>query len=109
MLLADLGAEVEFAGDGREGTGRFRASPAGYYDLILMDIQMPVMDGYAAARLIRAMPRGDAASIPIVAMTADAFVEDIAAAWEAGMNGHLAKPLDITVMKREISKLLTSE
>ena len=109
MLLADLGAEVECAGDGREGTGRFRASPAGYYDLILMDIQMPVMDGYAAARLIRAMPRGDAASIPIVAMTADAFVEDIAAAWEAGMNGHLAKPLDITVMKREISKLLTSE
>lgn len=67
---------------------------------------MPVMDGYTAARQIRGKTRADAREIPILAMTADAFAEDIQAAREAGMNGHLAKPLDMAAMKREISKYL---
>lgn len=75
--------------------GMFAASFTGYYDLIFMDIQMPHMDGYQATRRIRAMERSDAASIPIVAMTANAFTEDIKLALEAGMNQHMAKPIDI--------------
>lgn len=105
-LLGDLGAQVEIAGDGRQGVEAFVRSQRGYYDLILMDIQMPVMDGYTAARRIRGQTRADAAAIPILAMTADAFAEDIQAAREAGMNGHLAKPLDTAAIKREIIKYL---
>lgn len=101
-LLSDAGAAVECAPDGAQGVEKFERSPAGYYDLILMDIQMPVMDGYTATRKIRALAREDAPTVPILAMTADAFTEDIMAACEAGMNGHLAKPLDISLMKREI-------
>lgn len=105
-LLCGLGASVECAGNGREGVEAFRRSPAGYYDLILMDIRMPVMDGHAAARAIRALDREDARAVPILAMTADAFAEDIRAAEEAGMDGHLAKPLDSAAMKREILRRL---
>lgn len=105
-LLGGMGAQVEIAGDGRQGVDAFVRSQPGYYDLILMDIQMPVMDGYTAARQIRGKTRADAREIPILAMTADAFAEDIQAAREAGMNGHLAKPLDMAAMKREISKYL---
>ena len=106
-LLSDEGATVEWAGDGAQGAEKFLHSPEGYYDLILMDIQMPVMNGYDAARKIRAMNRPDAAAVPIVAMTADAFAEDVARAMEAGMNSHLAKPLDIAQLKREINRVLT--
>ncbi|MFQ9872312.1 MAG: response regulator [Oscillospiraceae bacterium] len=105
-LLGGMGAQVEITGDGRQGVDAFVRSQPGYYDLILMDIQMPVMDGYTAARQIRGKTRADAREIPILAMTADAFAEDIQAAREAGMNGHLAKPLDMAAMKREISKYL---
>lgn len=105
-LLSDVGAVVETACDGAESIQCFSQSPLHYYDLILMDIQMPVMDGYAATRAIRALPREDAASIPILAMTADVFQEDVTAAKEAGMNGHLAKPLDILAIKREINRFL---
>ena len=94
-FLQNTGAHVETAMDGREAVEMFAASFTGYYDLIFMDIQMPHMDGYQATRRIRAMERSDAASIPIVAMTANAFTEDIKLALEAGMNQHMAKPIDI--------------
>lgn len=102
-LLTDQGAAVEIAHDGREAVQMFEQSPKGYYDLILMDIQMPVMNGYDAARAVRASGREDS-QIPIFAMTADAFAEDIAAAKEAGMNSHVAKPLNVSAMLREIEK-----
>ena len=81
-------------------------SPAHGYDLILMDIQMPVMNGYMAARKIRGLDREDACSVPILAMTADAFAEDIFAAKEAGMDGHIAKPLDMADLKLKISRFI---
>lgn len=74
--------------------------------MILMDIQMPVMDGYEATRAIRALPREDAKMVPIIAMTADAFVEDIQNSAAAGMNGHMAKPLDFETLACEISRFL---
>ena len=94
-LLQNTRAHVETAADGREAVEMFAASFTGYYDLIFMDIQMPLMDGYQATRRIRAMNRPDAATIPIVAMTANAFTEDIKLAMDAGMNQHMAKPIDI--------------
>lgn len=105
-LLGAAGAGVETACDGKKGCEKFAASPEGCYDLILMDIQMPVMNGYEAARTIRAMKRRDAAA-PILAMTADAFAKDIRAAQEAGMNGHLSKPLDIADMMQKLRGILT--
>ena len=94
-ILEQTGAYVETANNGKQGCERFQASQEGQFDLILMDIQMPVMDGYTAARTIRALPRGDAGTVPIIAMTADAFAEDVAAARQAGMDGHIAKPIDV--------------
>ena len=92
-LLSMTGMEVDCAGDGREAVQMF-AEKGDCYDLILMDVQMPVMDGYEATRVIRASGHPRAGSIPILAMTADAFHEDVVKAREAGMNGHLAKPID---------------
>lgn len=105
-LLKKMGAEVDAAGDGAAGVARFFQSAEGYYDLILMDVQMPVMNGYEATRRIRALPRQDAASIPIIAMTADAFAEDVEAAKQAGMNSHLPKPFDLISLNKEIRKFL---
>lgn len=105
-LLSATGAIIEYACNGEEGLLKFKGAPERYYDLILMDIQMPVMDGYTATRKIRELSRADAVSTPILAMTADAFSEDIKAAKNAGMNGHLAKPLDLSTMNREISKFI---
>lgn len=105
-LLSGIGAEVEVACNGLECLEYFEQSAPGYFDLILMDVHMPVMNGYESTKRIRSMDRPDAASIPIIAMTADAFSEDIAAAKEAGMNSHLAKPLDIPAMMREIHRIL---
>lgn len=105
-LLSDIGAEIDTAFDGKQGVETFVRSEPGHYDMILMDIQMPVMDGYTAARAIRALDRKDARTVSILAMTADAFAEDIHAAMDAGMNGHLAKPLDGATLKREIGKYL---
>ncbi len=93
-LLSVTGANVQVADDGAQAVELFAASPEGYFDLIFMDVQMPVMDGYEATRQIRAMPRQDARDIWIVAMTANAFVEDIRLSQEAGMNEHFSKPLD---------------
>lgn len=105
-LLTAVGAEIQTVNNGLECIEAFEHAPVGHYHLILMDVRMPVMDGYLTTKKIRQLEREDAATIPILAMTADAFAEDIATAFEAGMNGHLSKPLDVAAMKAEISKLL---
>ena len=93
-LLSVTGVQVEVADDGAQAVEKFENSPEGYYDLIFMDIQMPVMDGYEATRRIRGMDRSDAMAVWIVAMTADAFVEDVRQAKESGMNEHISKPVE---------------
>ena len=104
-LLKATRAAVDEAEDGQRAVERFLASTPGYYDLILMDIQMPAMDGYAATRAIRGSGRADAESVKIIAMTANAFAEDIAKARGAGMDGHLAKPIDIQAFMRTLRKI----
>lgn len=94
-LLGMTGVQVEVAGDGAQALEKFRQSPEGYYDIIFMDVQMPVMDGYEATRQIRKLPRQDAGSVWIVAMTANAFMEDVRQARQAGMNEHISKPVDV--------------
>ena len=94
FLLEREGAQVELACNGQQAVTAFERHAPGELDVILMDIMMPVMDGYAATRAIRQLPRPDACTIPILAMTANAFEDDIAAARAAGMNAHLAKPLE---------------
>lgn len=95
-FIKSTGAMVESVSDGRKALERFIEMEEGYYDLIFMDIQMPVMNGYEAAASIRALERADAELIPIIAMTANAFTEDIMASRKAGMNEHITKPLSIT-------------
>ncbi len=85
---------------------KFTDSPENTYDIVLMDVQMPVMDGYEATRAIRALPRADAQTVPIFAMTANTFAEDIARAHEAGMNAHIAKPIDIPKLMQILKKAL---
>ena len=106
MLLDQAGFLIETAENGKIALEMTAASEPGYYDVILMDIQMPVMDGYTAAQAIRALPDKRLAGIPIIAMTANAFQEDIRKAGEAGMNGHIAKPLDIPDMKATLQRVL---
>jgi PAS domain S-box-containing protein len=93
--LSETGVAIEEAENGLQAVEKFSASEEGYYDLVFMDIQMPVMDGYASARQIRALPRDDARWVPIIAMTANAYREDVEAALAAGMNGHIPKPVDM--------------
>jgi signal transduction histidine kinase/ActR/RegA family two-component response regulator len=92
-ILESVGVSVTVAGDGKSGTALFRTAPPGYFDAVLMDIRMPVMDGYEAARQIRSMERTDAA-LPIIAMTADVYESDIQHCIQNGMNAHVAKPID---------------
>lgn len=106
-ILQETGASMESAMDGRQCVDRFRSSAPGFFDLILMDIQMPVMNGYEAAACIRAMNRSDS-SVPILAMSANAYAEDIAAAAAAGMNGYLTKPIDVAGWLATIEKVLPS-
>ncbi len=107
-LIEMLGAAVECAGNGQEALDMFRNSPPGRFDLIFMDIQMPVMDGLAAARAIRELPRFDATQIPIVAMSANAFVEDIRTCIEAGMNDHISKPVSLQGLSDVMAKYLSA-
>lgn len=108
-LLEMNGAYVETAEDGQEAVRQFLKADPGYYDAVLMDIQMPVMDGLEAARQIRACGRTDAESIPIIATTANAFVEDVSAALAAGMNAHVSKPLDIKQLCAILSQFCGSK
>ena len=103
-LLADLGVELEWAEDGRICVDKFGRSSKGYYDAILMDIRMPHMTGYEAATAIRGLDHPDAASVPIIAMSADAFSEDIRHCLACGMNAHIAKPVEITELTRLLKR-----
>ena len=102
-LHADEGVVVTCAANGREAFDTFVERPAGSFDAILMDIMMPVMDGYEAARAIRRSVKADAGSVPLFAMTANAFAEDAQRAHDAGMNGHLTKPIDMEKVKRALA------
>ena len=107
-LIGEIGAMVECAADGRKALRRFAEMPEGYYDMILMDIQMPVMNGFEATRAIRKLPRSDAATIPIIALSANVSAEDMASARESGMNEHLAKPLAIPKLMERMGYWLKS-
>ena len=105
-LLSDVGLELEWAENGQICLDKFRQASAGYYDAILMDIRMPVMNGYEATKAIRALPREDAAAIPIIAMTADAFSEDVQRCLQCGMNAHVAKPIHLEELSRLLERFL---
>ncbi len=105
-VLAMDGAKCELAVNGEEAVEMFLNSEPGYYDMILMDVQMPVMNGYDATRQIRRSSHPEAKTIPIVAMTANTFAEDIRNALNSGMDGHLAKPIDIDNIRELVAKLL---
>lgn len=105
-ILSEAGFIVELAEDGKLCVDKLRQAKEGYYDLILMDIQMPHMNGYDATRIIRTLPDPEKADIPILAMTANAFEEDKREAIHCGMNGHLAKPIDVHELMRELANIL---
>ena len=97
VILTEAGFTVESAPDGTDAVDMVKKSEENYYDAILMDVQMPIMNGYEATRTIRSLPRNDVKTLPIIAMTANALVEDKEAALKNGMNAHLAKPIDVDV------------
>ena len=105
-LLSDLGVELDWAEDGQICLDKFQKSPEGYYDAVLMDIRMPHMTGYEATKMIRGLNHPDALSIPIIAMSADAFSDDIQHCLECGMNAHIAKPIDIMEVSRLLKRFL---
>jgi signal transduction histidine kinase/HAMP domain-containing protein/ActR/RegA family two-component response regulator len=108
-LLSVTDIALETAENGREALEKFKASEKGYFDIILMDMQMPVMDGCTATREIRSLDREDAASIPIVAMTANVMQEDVQKAIESGMNSHLGKPVEIELLLKTIQDQLSKQ
>ena len=105
-LLSDLGVELDWAEDGQICLDKFQKSSAGHYDAILMDIRMPHMTGYEATKAIRGINHPDALSIPIIAMSADAFSDDIQHCLECGMNAHIAKPIDVIELTRLLKRYL---
>ena len=107
-ILEDIGMNVECAVDGKDAVDKVSESETGRFDIILMDIQMPVMDGYEATRRIRRMDDKKKANIPILSMTANAFPEDKIKALDAGMNGHVAKPFERTVLVSEMIEAILS-
>ena len=109
MILSQYGFLVETAENGKIALDMVSSSEPGYYDAILMDIQMPVMDGYAAARAIRSLENKNLAGIPILAMTANAFQEDVRAAMDAGMQAHIAKPVDVDELLSSLKAVLKPE
>ncbi len=102
-FLQMVNAEVDNAENGQKAVDMVLGKPAGYYDLVLMDVQMPVLNGHDATRKIRASGHPGTDTLPIIAMTANAFSEDVTLAQEAGMNGHLSKPIDINKLYRTIA------
>ncbi len=105
-LLEMTGAIVDSAYDGQEGVHKFEREPEGFYDLIMLDIQMPNINGYEAAEIIRKMPREDAKTVPILAMTANVFSSDIEKCIDSGMTGHISKPIDMQKLYNELKKVL---
>ena len=105
-ILQDVGFLVETAENGQEAAEAVRKSQPGYYDAVLMDVQMPVMDGYEACREIRRLEDRRLADILVIAMTANAFEEDKKAALEAGMNAHVGKPIDIPTLMETLQEFL---
>ena len=105
-ILRTTGIDVEHVWNGAEAVDRMGECEDGYYDLIFMDIQMPMMNGYDATRAIRAMNRDYCRKIPIVAMTANAFAEDVQAAKTVGMNEHIAKPLELKILIKTLNRWL---
>ena len=106
FVLQNEGVDVTKAWNGQEAVELFRNSESGEFDVILMDIMMPVMNGYEATKMIRSLDREDAKQIPIIAMTANAFTEDRIRAKEAGMDEHIAKPVDVELLLKVIHKLV---
>ena len=106
-ILEEEHLDIVEAKNGKEALEIFRNSKMGEYDFIIMDVMMPVMDGLEATKAIRGLEREDAKKIPIIAMTANAFEEDRKACLDAGMDEHIGKPIDIPLLKRTITKLLT--
>ena len=106
-ILESAGPKIERVEDGIQCVNRIEKMPAGTYDMILMDIQMPNMDGYKAAQVIRHLPDKDKARIPVIAMTANAFEEDKRKAIEAGMNDHIAKPIQVDKLLSTLKTILT--
>ena len=106
FVLQNEGTVVTKAWNGQEAVDIFRKSSPGEFDVILMDIMMPVMNGYEAAKMIRSLDREDAKVIPIIAMTANAFIEDRMRAKEAGMDEHIAKPVDGKLLVKVINELV---
>ena len=104
-LLAMEGARCDCAKNGEEALEMFKKSEPGRYDMILMDVQMPVMNGYEATKAIRACGHPDAESIPIIAMTANAFTRDVQEALESGMNTHVPKPIDLDNLKETVVRI----
>ena len=101
-IISSWGILIDKTYDGREAVDKFLQMPEDYYDMILMDIQMPKMNGFEAARAIRSMDRADAAKIPIIAMTANAFSDDIAQSMNSGMNAHIIKPVDFDRLQKTL-------
>ena len=105
FVIQSKGASVVKAWNGQEAVEAFEKSASGEFDVILMDVMMPVMNGYEATKTIRTMDRSDAKKIPIIAMTANAFVEDRIKSKEAGMNEHVSKPIDTKLLVKIIAEL----
>ena len=105
-LLSDMGMKLERAENGQMCLEKFNASDPGFYDVILMDVRMPIMNGYESTTAIRALSRPDAQDIPIIAMTADAFSEDIKHCLECGMNAHTAKPINLDELLSLLKKYI---
>ena len=106
VILNEAGFQVEVANNGQEAVDMLRAAGPGYYQLVLMDVQMPVMNGYEAATAIRSFEDPELAAIPVIAMTANAFEEDKREALKHGMNGHIAKPIDLDILFETLDQVL---
>ena len=106
VILEEAGFEVESAPDGTDAVDMVRNSEENYYDVVLMDVQMPIMNGYEATREIRSLPRKDVKNLPIIAMTANALEEDKEAAIKNGMNAHISKPLDMDIFMKVLRQYL---